>query len=94
MIDLSTMCTMELIQNLHNPKSRDCLFGLLNENQTTMGSRLLRNNVMQPLTNPETINLRYDSLEELTTKEEMFFGIRQGSWLHDMHPSKIELTSS
>lgn len=76
MIDVSTIYSLELIQNLQNPKSRDCLFGLLNETLTPMGSRLLRNNILQPLTDPETLSIRYDALEELTTKEEMFFATR------------------
>lgn len=76
MIDLSTMHSLELVQNLHNAKSKHCLFGLLNETQTPMGARLLRSNVLQPLTNIETLNTRYDALEELTTKEEMFFATR------------------
>ena len=80
MIDLSTIYTLELIQNLQDPKSRDCLFGLLNQTQTPMGARLLRSNILQPLTNPETLNLRYDALEEITTKEDLFFGIKQGLW--------------
>lgn len=76
MIDVSTIYSLELIQNLQNPKSRDCLFGLLNETLTPMGSRLLRNNILQPLTDPETLGIRYDALEELTTREEMFFATR------------------
>ncbi len=79
MIDVSTIYSMELIQNLEDPKSPSCLFGLLNQTLSPMGSRLLRSNILQPLTNAETLTLRYDALEELTTKEEMFFGIRQGS---------------
>ncbi|TKA26267.1 hypothetical protein B0A50_05046 [Salinomyces thailandicus] len=77
MIDLSTIRSLELVQNLHTAKSRDCLFGLLNETRTPMGSRLLRSNILQPLTNPDTLNTRYDALEELSTKEEMFFAVRQ-----------------
>ena len=77
-IDISTIYSLELIQNLHNPKSRDCLFGLLNATQTAMGSRLLRSNVLQPLTEVDTITARHDALEELSTKEEMFFAIRKG----------------
>lgn len=77
MIDLSTMRSLELVQNLHNSKSKDCLFGLLNETQTPMGARLLRSNILQPLTNPDTLNTRWDALEELSTKEEMFFAVRQ-----------------
>lgn len=80
MIDVSTMYSLELVQNLRNPKSRDCLFGLLNETLTPMGSRLLRNNVLQPLTDPVTLNSRYDALEELSTKEELFFATRSGEW--------------
>ncbi|KAF2474591.1 uncharacterized protein BDR25DRAFT_383924 [Lindgomyces ingoldianus] len=76
MVDVSTIYSLELVQNLQNPKSRDCLFGLLNETLTPMGSRLLRSNILQPLTDPETLNTRYDALEELTTKEEMFFATR------------------
>lgn len=80
LIDLSTIQSLELIQNINNPKSRDCLFGLLNETQTPMGSRLLRSNILQPSTLKEDVlDLRYDALEELTTKEEMFFGVRQGA---------------
>ncbi len=77
MIDLSTMHSLELVQNLHNAKSKACLFGLLNETLTPMGGRLLRSNILQPLTNADTLNIRYESLEELSTKEQMFFAIRQ-----------------
>ncbi|KAG9700911.1 hypothetical protein KCU95_g662, partial [Aureobasidium melanogenum] len=76
MIDLSTIRSLELIQNLQNQKSRDCLFGILNETLTPMGSRLLRSNVLQPLTDQQTLETRYDALEELSTKEDMFFATR------------------
>ena len=76
-IDLSTIHSLELVQNLHNAKSKDCLFGLLNETLTPMGARLLRSNILQPLTSSDTLNTRYDALEELSTKEEMFFTVRQ-----------------
>ena len=78
MIDFSTIHSLELVQNLQNLKSRDCLFGLLNQTLTPMGSRLLRSNILQPLTEADIISKRYDALEELTTKEEMFFATRQG----------------
>lgn len=77
MIDLSTIQSLELVRNLQNPKSKDCLFGLLNETLTPMGRRLLRSNVLQPLTSPDTLNVRYEALEELSTREEMFFAVRQ-----------------
>jgi len=77
MTDLSTVRSLELVQNLTNPRSKDCLFGLLNATLTPMGGRLLRSNILQPLTNEETLGTRYDALEELSTKEEMFFAVRQ-----------------
>lgn len=82
MIDLSTIRSLELIQNLQDAKSKDCLFGLLNETLTPMGSRLLRSNLLQPSTEVEAIKKRYDAVEELTTKEDMFHTVRQGMFLH------------
>ncbi|KAI9754220.1 MAG: protein-ER retention protein [Chaenotheca gracillima] len=77
MIDLSTIRSLELIQNLQNAKSRDCLFGLLNETLTPMGSRALRSNILQPSTEQHKLNERFEALEELTSKEDMFFATRQ-----------------
>ncbi|KAH8731413.1 muts domain V-domain-containing protein [Phaeosphaeriaceae sp. PMI808] len=76
MIDVSTIHTLELVQNLHNSKSKDCLYGHLNETLTPMGARLLRNNVLQPLTDPDVLTTRYAAVDDLTTKEEMFFATR------------------
>ena len=81
MIDLSTIHALELIQNLQHAESKDCLFGLLNQTLTPMGSRLLRSNILQPLTEMDVLKGRYDAVEELTTKEDVFFTIRQG-WVH------------
>lgn len=78
MIDLATMKALELVQNLQNAKSKDCLFGLLNQTQTAMGARVLKSNVLQPLTSAADLTKRYDALEELTTREEVFFAVRQG----------------
>jgi DNA mismatch repair protein MSH4 len=78
MIDLSTITFLELIQNLQNAKSKDCLFGLLNETLTPMGSRILRSNILQPSTDTSKLEERFRALEELATKEETFFAVREG----------------
>jgi DNA mismatch repair protein MSH4 len=78
MVDLSTIRSLELIQNIQNAKSKDCLFGLLNETLTPMGARLLRSSILQPSTLESVLSLRYDALDELALKEEMFFATRQG----------------
>lgn len=79
MIDLATIQSLELIQNTQNSKSKDCLFGLLNQTSTPMGSRLLRSGILQPSTDKPTLTKRYDAVHELVSKEEIFFAIRQGS---------------
>lgn len=78
MIDLSTIQSLELIQNLQSPNSKHCLFGVMNETCTRMGSRLLRSNLLQPSTQISVLSQRYDAVEELSQKEDMFSQIRQG----------------
>lgn len=80
MIDLSTIASLELIQNLQNSKSKDCLQGSLNETLTPMGARFLRSNILQPSTDAEKIKQRQEALDELTSKEDMFFAVRSGTW--------------
>ncbi|EMR86098.1 putative dna mismatch repair protein msh4 protein [Botrytis cinerea BcDW1] len=77
MIDLATIQSLELIQNLQNAKSKDCLFGLMNETLTPMGSRLLRSNILQPSTQSTLIAARYDALAELSENDDMFLQTRQ-----------------
>lgn len=78
MIELSTIASLELVQNLQNARSKDCLFGLLNQTLTKMGSRLLKNNVLQPSTDSIKIEQRLAAVNELSTKEELFFALRDG----------------
>lgn len=78
MIDLSTIQSLELIQNITDIKSKHCLFGLLNETLTPMGSRTLRSNILQPSTREDLLSHRYEAVGELATKEEMFFDTRSG----------------
>ncbi|KAB5551011.1 DNA mismatch repair protein-like protein MutS [Coniochaeta sp. 2T2.1] len=77
MIDLSAIVSLELIQNLQQAKSKDCLFGFLNQALTPMGSRMLRANILQPYTMTADIEPRYDALGELTSNEEMFHEVRK-----------------
>ncbi|KAG5985048.1 hypothetical protein E4U55_001789 [Claviceps digitariae] len=73
----SFAASLEIVQNLRNSKSKDCLFGVLNQTLTSMGSRMLRSNILQPPTKYDTfIAPRYDAVEELTTEEEIFHSVR------------------
>ncbi|KAF4983970.1 hypothetical protein FDECE_17185 [Fusarium decemcellulare] len=78
MIDISAIQSLEIMQNLRTPKSKDSLFGLLNHTMTPMGSRMLRSNILQPPTDPGLIITRYEAVEEMTTNEEMFCETRKG----------------
>ena len=51
----------------------------MNETSTPMGARLLRTNILQPSTEKSKLLARYDAVEDLSTKEEMFLSVRQGS---------------
>ncbi|KAJ8102776.1 muts domain V-domain-containing protein [Lipomyces tetrasporus] len=73
LIDYSTIRNLELIQNIANPKVPHSLLGILNNTHTPMGLRLLRSNILQPLTDAATLEARLDALEELTQNEELFF---------------------
>ncbi|KAG6002884.1 hypothetical protein E4U21_002706 [Claviceps maximensis] len=78
MIDISVLQSLEIVQNMRNSKSKDCLFGVLNQTLTSMGTRMLRSNILQPPTKYDTfIAPRYDAVEELTTEEERFHSVRE-----------------
>ena len=77
LIDLSTIHSLELIQNLQDSKSKHCLFGLMNETLTAMGSRHLRSLILQPSTQPDVLQKRYDAVEELMNNDDMFYQTRQ-----------------
>ncbi|KAJ6116042.1 hypothetical protein N7523_006459 [Penicillium sp. IBT 18751x] len=76
-IDLATIVSLELIQNLHNTKSKDSLYGLLNETLSPMGSRLLRSSILQPSTDRVKLTERYNAVEDLSSKEDTFVSVRQ-----------------
>lgn len=78
MIDLSTIASLELVQNLQNAKSKHCLYGALDQTLTRMGARLLKNNILQPSTDRSKIEQRWAAVNELSTKEELFFSVREG----------------
>lgn len=78
MIDVSVIQSFELIRNLRDWKSKNCLFGLLNQTLTPMGVRMLRSNIVQPSTLKEAcLAPRYDAIEELIANEEMFTEVRK-----------------
>ncbi|KAF3912123.1 hypothetical protein ABW21_db0204996 [Orbilia brochopaga] len=77
-IDISTVRNLELIQNLRNPKSGDCLYGLLDHTATPMGARLLRSSILQPLKDKIMLGDRLDAVQEMVSSQEMLQGTKKG----------------
>lgn len=64
-IDAETIKDLELVENLLDPKNGTCMFKVMNQCCTKMGERLLRTNLLQPLTDVDSIKLRVESVQEL-----------------------------
>ncbi|RPD59471.1 hypothetical protein L227DRAFT_549255 [Lentinus tigrinus ALCF2SS1-6] len=72
MIDSSTARNLELVGNMSARKSAHSLFGLLNHTYTAMGARLLRVNILAPITVKSALQARLDVVEEFIQTEERF----------------------
>ncbi|KAJ3129702.1 MutS protein msh4 [Nowakowskiella sp. JEL0407] len=73
LIDYVTAKNLELIANLNDSKSNHSLYGIINHTQTAMGSRLLRTNILQPISEANTLEMRLDAVNELTRSETLFY---------------------
>ncbi|KAI0063070.1 hypothetical protein BV25DRAFT_1854649 [Artomyces pyxidatus] len=76
MIDPETARNLELIGNRTFKKSPHSLFGVLNHTYTAMASRLLRANILSPITVQTAIDARLDVVEELVQSEDIFTSVR------------------
>ncbi|XP_023607578.1 mutS protein homolog 4 [Myotis lucifugus] len=76
MIDSSSAQNLELLVNIQDSRNNHTLFGVLNYTKTPGGSRRLRSNILEPLVDIETINMRLDCVQELLQDEELFFGLQ------------------
>ncbi|KAL5535043.1 MSH4 [Sanghuangporus sanghuang] len=78
LIDNDTAKNLELVGNMINKKSTHSLFGVLNHTWTAMGSRLLRVNLLAPITAHSAIEARLDAVEELIQAEDKFNAVMDG----------------
>jgi DNA mismatch repair protein MSH4 len=73
LIDQETIDHLELLQNVAHSRSKASLFGLLSAGcSTAMGLRALRANILQPLTTPDTLDLRLDAVGELLENDSIY----------------------
>ncbi|XP_069719919.1 mutS protein homolog 4 isoform X6 [Phaenicophaeus curvirostris] len=76
MIDSSSAQNLELVINNRDSRNSHTLFGVLNYTKTPGGSRRLRSNILEPLVDAESINMRLDCVQEFLQDEELFFGLQ------------------
>ncbi|KAG7509788.1 kinectin isoform X6 [Solea senegalensis] len=76
MIDSASATNLELVVNNRDHRSDHSLLGVLNHTKTPGGARRLRSNILEPLVDVDTINIRLDAVQELLQDEELFFGLR------------------
>ena len=74
-MDINTKRNLELIENIRTKEKKYSLLWLLDKTKTAMGSRKLKNYILNPLVNKEKIIDRYNTVEilisEFILKEEL-----------------------
>ncbi len=68
LFDVNTKRNLELTETIRNKDRLYSLLWLLDKNKTAMGSRYLKYNIENPLTNRKEIERRYDLVEKLSTQ--------------------------
>ena len=63
MPDRTTVRNLELLNTIHDGKEKGSLIGILNKTKTSMGERLLKRYIKEPLINKDKIKMRQDSVE-------------------------------
>jgi DNA mismatch repair protein MutS len=67
-LDATTLRNLEIIRNIRDGSTKGTLIGILDHTVTSMGSRLMRKWVQQPLINIDDIKARQDAVEELSSQ--------------------------
>ena len=74
-LDSNTIRCLELVEN-NTSKGGVSLYKFLDSTCTAMGKRLLRNNILQPLTDKESVNMRFESVRELMNEVDLLEDLR------------------
>jgi MutS domain III/MutS family domain IV len=74
-IDRSTVLQLELLVNSKTGNVKDSLIGTIDCTKTTVGSRLLRTNLMSPPARVDTINTRLELVDLFLSNAEFFYAV-------------------
>ncbi len=77
MLDINTRRNLEIMETLKDRRKKGALIGVLDKTKTSMGARMLRSWIEQPLYDVKEINLRLDSVEELCGKIILRDGLKE-----------------
>ncbi|MBT3406840.1 DNA mismatch repair protein MutS [Candidatus Woesearchaeota archaeon] len=69
-LDRSTLNNLEILKNIRDNSQKGTLISVLDKTKTSMGSRLIKKWIKEPLVNQEEIEQRHGAVEQLT-KETM-----------------------
>jgi DNA mismatch repair protein MutS len=75
-LDSNTQRNLELLCTLRDKSKRGSLLGVLDATLTSMGGRMLRTWIAQPLMNVERINLRQEAVAELVESNSLRLSVR------------------
>ncbi|MGN1417397.1 MAG: DNA mismatch repair protein MutS [Oscillospiraceae bacterium] len=64
-LDMTARRNLELIETMRNKEKRGSLLWVLDHTQTSMGKRMLKSCIEQPLINPAAVIARLDAVEQL-----------------------------
>ena len=76
-LDMFTRSNLELTKTLREGKVRGSLFGVLDHTKTSMGARLLKRSIGEPLQNIREIDERLDAVQEIVCDPPMLDRIAQ-----------------
>mmetsp|Transcript_5712 Transcript_5712/g.10818 ORF Transcript_5712/g.10818 Transcript_5712/m.10818 type:complete len:659 (+) Transcript_5712:382-2358(+) len=74
-IDRGTISHLELLSNAKTGKAKNSLIGTIDCTKTSVGSRLLRMNIMAPPTREDTILARLDLVDTFLEDEQFFYEV-------------------
>jgi DNA mismatch repair protein MutS len=75
-LDKSTILNLELFTTIRAGEKKGALIETLDETATAMGGRMLKNWIRKPLRDKETLQNRYDIVEQLVKKQELLLKIQ------------------
>ena len=68
LLDINTRRNLEIMETMRDRRKKGSLIGVMDKTRTSMGARLIKTWIEQPLYDAKQINLRLDAVEDLYTK--------------------------